>query len=195
MWTYRRLSEKEIADGRARYEQNLRFYRQQGYTQSPPLPAEWMSTQGYVFTCEDHARQFVGAMNEHFAALEELAEVPMELTREDYEAACERFARLGATALDDATTRRVPRRGEYWPRWSEGQLGGYTVAQHVTNELAIRRGRGIEAETPPPPVRQPDYPDGLKLDCGHTVYWRSHVMGANLGSSCPDCYDRMSGHA
>ena len=28
-------------------------------------------------------------------------------------------------------------------------------------------------------------------DCGHTVP-RSAVMSASLGSSCPDCYDRMS---
>ncbi len=42
------------------------------------------------------------------------------------------------------------------------------------------------------PVRQPDYPAGRRLDCGHVVYWRAFVMGASLGSSCPDCFDRMS---
>jgi hypothetical protein len=41
--------------------------------------------------------------------------------------------------------------------------------------------------------RSPDYPNGRKLSCGHTVYWKSDVMSASLGSSCPDCYDRMSG--
>lgn len=37
-----------------------------------------------------------------------------------------------------------------------------------------------------------DYPAGRRLDCGHTVYYSAHVMSASLGSSCPECYDRMS---
>jgi len=41
-------------------------------------------------------------------------------------------------------------------------------------------------------MRAPDYPQGRRLDCGHVVYYRSHVMGASLGSACADCYDRMS---
>ena len=46
-----------------------------------------------------------------------------------------------------------------------------------------------------PEPRQPrpdDYPNGRKLSCGCTVYNRSEVMSASLGSSCQDCYDRMS---
>ena len=37
-----------------------------------------------------------------------------------------------------------------------------------------------------------DYPDGRKLSCGCTVYGKWEVMSASLGSSCPNCYDRMS---
>jgi len=33
---------------------------------------------------------------------------------------------------------------------------------------------------------------GWELDCGHIVHWRSHIMSASRGSSCTDCYDRMS---
>lgn len=36
------------------------------------------------------------------------------------------------------------------------------------------------------------YHDGRKLDCGHVVYHSSHVMSASRGTSCTDCYDRMS---
>jgi hypothetical protein len=46
-----------------------------------------------------------------------------------------------------------------------------------------------------PEPRQPrpvDYPDGRRLDCGCLVYDRAEIMSASLGSSCPDCYDRMS---
>ena len=31
----------------------------------------------------------------------------------------------------------------------------------------------------------------VKCRCGHTIP-RSMVMAASMGSSCPDCYDRMS---
>jgi hypothetical protein len=39
----------------------------------------------------------------------------------------------------------------------------------------------------------PKAPEKLvKCSCGHSVP-RAQVMSASLGSSCPDCYDRMSG--
>ena len=31
----------------------------------------------------------------------------------------------------------------------------------------------------------------VRCDCGHVVP-RAWVMSASLGTSCPDCYDRMS---
>lgn len=34
-------------------------------------------------------------------------------------------------------------------------------------------------------------PETVRCDCGHTVA-RNMVMSASLGTSCPDCYDRMS---
>lgn len=40
--------------------------------------------------------------------------------------------------------------------------------------------------------RQPDYPDGRQLDCGHVVENKHEIMSASLGSSCEMCYDRMS---
>lgn len=39
---------------------------------------------------------------------------------------------------------------------------------------------------------QPTPPATVKCTCGHTVP-REWVMSASLGTSCPDCYDRMSG--
>jgi hypothetical protein len=42
------------------------------------------------------------------------------------------------------------------------------------------------------PRKAPDYPNGRKLSCGCTVYYKIDVMHASLGTSCPDCYDRMS---
>lgn len=43
--------------------------------------------------------------------------------------------------------------------------------------------RAIRHETPKS--------DLVRCSCGHTVP-RSQVMGASMGSSCPNCYDRMS---
>ena len=43
------------------------------------------------------------------------------------------------------------------------------------------------------PVTHEDYGDAelILCKCGHRVP-RALVMWANLGTSCPDCYDRMS---
>ena len=45
---------------------------------------------------------------------------------------------------------------------------------------------------PKPKPRKNDYPSGRVLDCGCTVYNQIEVMNASMGSSCADCYDRMS---
>lgn len=37
-----------------------------------------------------------------------------------------------------------------------------------------------------------DYPQGRKLSCGCTVWYKAHVMNASMGTSCQDCYDKMS---
>jgi len=42
------------------------------------------------------------------------------------------------------------------------------------------------------PRPAPDYPEGRKLACGCTVYYKHEVMSASLGSSCFNCFDRMS---
>lgn len=53
--------------------------------------------------------------------------------------------------------------------------------------------RDADAQSHPKPApRKEDYPDGRKLNCGHTVYNQSEVMSASIGSSCSACYDRMS---
>lgn len=42
------------------------------------------------------------------------------------------------------------------------------------------------------PHHSPDYPNGRKLSCGCTVYYKTDVMSASMGTSCLDCYDNMS---
>ena len=92
------------------------------------------------------------------------------------------------------------RYGEFWPepvtRWNGTESRGYPVEKYIEMRLAGARLAGIEAEasasTPKPQPRQPDYPNGRTLDCGCTVYNRHEVMSASMGTSCSDCYDRMS---
>jgi len=42
------------------------------------------------------------------------------------------------------------------------------------------------------PAASVDYPDGRVLDCGCIVYHKAHVLTTSRGTSCQDCYDRMS---
>ena len=44
----------------------------------------------------------------------------------------------------------------------------------------------------PRPARLADYEYGRKLDCGCTVYFSGDVLTSSRGTSCPNCYDRMS---
>ncbi len=48
--------------------------------------------------------------------------------------------------------------------------------------------RDADARTPVPEKTA----DLVRCDCGHECE-RLHVVSASLGTSCPDCYDRMSG--
>lgn len=41
------------------------------------------------------------------------------------------------------------------------------------------------------PQPQPQ-PQEYRLDCGCTVYHRDHIMTSANGTTCTDCYDRMS---
>lgn len=66
--------------------------------------------------------------------------------------------------------------------------------RHGTNWYqCIRDGEAVEriaAERRAATVR--DYPDGLKLACGHTVYSKISVMSSSRGTCCAECYDDMS---
>ncbi len=42
------------------------------------------------------------------------------------------------------------------------------------------------------PRRTPDFPNGKKLSCGCTVYYKIDIMSASMGTSCLDHYDDMS---
>ena len=69
-----------------------------------------------------------------------------------------------------------------------------------TSGLGIGEAGQVPASTPEDELeavqlqghRKYDYPQGRKLKCGCTVWYAAHVMNASMGTSCSDCYDRMS---
>jgi len=107
---------------------------------------------------------------------------PDVLGRPEYEAAC---AALGAQIMPDVSCN------------SYGVCNGwfappdYPVAHCVKMALAKRRQRGMEAESAARLVAPRPAAPMVRCDCGHSVV-PVLVMNASRGTSCPDCYDRMS---
>lgn len=163
------------------------------YVTDDPIYPFHCNAGGYVFREERQAQNFCQMWNDHWEAMEKLNGIPSELTREQYVEAC---TELGVFPMSDRDCDSYGvRYGEFTP-WldKDGNIAGYTPAQALQMALAYRRLKAIEAERKarPKKVRQLDYPDGRELDCGCIVFWQNEVMRASLGSSCADCYDRMS---
>lgn len=89
--------------------------------------------------------------------------------------------KLGLSSIDDAIEQlKSGRELRHGSDWYDQIRDGDVYEQ----KLAVARAKRDN---------DPNYSDaGWKLDCGHTVYWKSHIMNANTGSSCTDCYDKMS---
>lgn len=71
-------------------------------------------------------------------------------------------------------------------------LSGKTLRNHSEDWYSVCRC-GAAYESKMERLRAAQEPvEMVKCSCGHTVP-RTMVMSASLGTSCPDCYDRMSG--
>lgn len=155
---------------------------------------EYVTSTGYVFSTEREAQLHCEMWNAHWSAMDAISNVPSSLNRAEYEAAC-KSAKVSPLSDSECDSYGV-RYGDFVPWLDKGENGGYPPETCVQMALARRRLRAIdeerEAARAAQPAPQPDYPNGRKLDCGHVVYWKSEVMSASRGTSCPDCYDRMS---
>ena len=78
-----------------------------------------------------------------------------------------------AALTSGITLRNDP--ADWYSRCREGEIYERKIAERAAAQIAAR-----------------DYPEGCKLNCGHIVYYKGNVMIASRGSSCADCYDRMS---
>jgi len=110
---------------------------------------------------------------------------PAALTRAEYESACND---LGAEILPDSKC------DSYGVHYGVFFPPEYSIETCAAMTLADKRRVGIKNEQreaakarPPRPVEPM-----VRCDCGHKCL-RSQAMSAALGSSCPDCYDRMDG--
>ena len=110
---------------------------------------------------------------------------PAALTRSEYESACND---LGAEILPDSEC------DSYGVHYGVFFPPEYPIEKCAAMTLADKRRVGIKNEQreaakarPPRPVEPM-----VRCDCGHKCP-RSQTMSAAMGTSCPDCYDRMDG--
>ena len=98
--------------------------------------------------------------------------------------------------VDDAAA-ALPWFQQYFGRFL-GEKFSWHAAYSVWQTEAGRRQLAAAIDSPAPAVQPPaaavataSAVKQIKCRCGHTVP-QILVMSASLGSSCPDCYDRMS---
>lgn len=144
-------------------------------------PGYW-DVAGYSFDTEEEAQAYCLLLDEYFAAMRPVYDLPDTLSRTEYVAACEA---LGQSPLDDEQC------DSYGVRYGEYEVPQYPTGTCVQMALAKRRLAGIEAERAALPKPTPKAVRYIRCDCGHEVP-EGQVMSASLGTSCVDCYDRMS---
>ncbi len=151
---------------------------------------KFIVTGGYTFETETAAQAYCDAY-EAYWKMQKPFETFSTLDRPTYERLC---TELHIEMMSDADV------DSYGVRYGEFRLEvpgvqqGSPLSHLLKMDLARLRMHGIDQEraVQPKPARTPDYPTGRKLGCGCTVYYQSEVMSASMGTSCPDCYDRMS---
>jgi hypothetical protein len=151
----------------------------------------YKSNDGHVFKNEKAAKNFCQMKNEWYEAMEPINKF-YALSRSEYEQAC---ADNNTEIMTDVECDSYGvKYGEFAPRLTQDDEIESNINFYKKMQLANCRSRGIEQEKKEqkPEPKKLDYPNGRKLACGCTVYNQSEVMSASRGTSCPDCYDRMS---
>lgn len=149
------------------------------------------TTDGHVFKTEKAAKNYCQMMNDYYVGMEPISKF-YALSRSEYEQAC---ADTSTEIMSDTDCDSYGvKYGEFVPRLTQDGEIESDINFYKKMQLALCRSHGIEQEhaTQPKPEPKLDYPNGRKLDCGCTVYHQSQVMSASMGTSCENCYDRMS---
>ncbi len=135
------------------------------------------------FLCNRHATPELAIERiEQEERIRVATDVPATLSRTEYERACER------ADLAPMSDRECDSYGVHYGVYA---LPEYPVETIIRMDLANRRLRGIEAERAARPAPPRPEPEMVRCACGHSCQ-RNLVISASRGTSCPDCYDRMS---
>lgn len=137
----------------------------------------WINGTGYS-TYHRGGRSF----DECVEFVKKLVSLPDTLTRDDYISACDLFA---ISALSDSDISSDERR--YFNKY-----GDFDIFQ-ISERLCQMRFNSIESESKPVESESIEPVEvGLVIaDCGHRCS-KNVIMSASMGTSCPNCYDRMS---
>jgi len=149
---------------------------------NPEYPGYWLGA-GCCWLTEEDARQAIQDVHDFNTVMTPIWALPDTLSRSQYETAA---IELGIAQMAD--TEIVVSRYSVGncPRPPESRL-----ARFAKMALAARRLDGIEAERAAQPKPAPRPVRMVRCDCGHDVP-EGERMSASLGTSCFDCYDRMS---
>jgi len=148
------------------------------------------SFQSTAFESEAHAVGYRDYYVAYWAFCEWAKTLPAALSRTEYEAAC---AESGFSPQDDGWCKSVAKD----PPASDPKyhsLEQYPAVLELSKHaiLAARRYAHIRANTVARPKIASTKVDMVMCDCGHEVPAGTRMI-ASLGTSCPSCYDRMSG--
>lgn len=145
--------------------------------------------QAWSFTDENKARQFGWIWGEYWT-FREL--IPSPLDRQQYESLCAQHGMKASSDKDIFGSYGVMY-GEFAPEHHDVEQYPTLLAwgkQHMIDSARLSGIRVERAANPPAPKKlQPV--EMVEADCGHIIP-RRQLMSASMGSSCPDCYDRMS---
>jgi len=148
----------------------------------PEYAGYWLGA-GYRWPSEERASEAIQDVHSFDATMAPIWALSKTLSRGEYEAAA---TELEIAEMADTEIIASRYSVHNCPRPPESQL-----CRSAKMGLAARRLVGIDAERAAQPKPAPRPVRMVRCDCGHDVP-EGERMSASLGSSCFDCYDRMS---
>jgi len=131
---------------------------------------------------------YVKNANDFISHMEKFSSIPDEIeTREKYEKICSEF---GVVPENDESL------DSYAMRYGDFNMMHYHTepenrASGIAGTISQRYAKHIKKTISPIAIHTQPEPEMVNCSCGCTIE-KSLVMSASMGSSCPDCYDRMS---
>jgi hypothetical protein len=124
-----------------------------------------------------------------------LDDVPAEINATEYDYYCQKF---NVEKFDNVDCYGVKFLHITAPEYSHKKVIEFELGRrhlkHLNNQQLNTEKTVLmncEAGAIASNVTEPDYPNGKKLGCGCTIYYKAHELSA-IGSTCTDCYDKMS---